>query len=97
MSASDNLSTKCSGFLLHSSFAIFVARARHLFSVDSDSQEYADNTGTNRVMISAILKYRFGVGNPDGKHRRRNLHMLAYRDLTMDRFLMGGTSGTNSP
>src|SRR6266516_7019038 len=32
MSASDNLSTKCSGSLLRSSFAILVARARHLFS-----------------------------------------------------------------
>src|SRR5215472_12171070 len=32
MSASDNLSTKCSGLLLRSSFAILVARARHLFS-----------------------------------------------------------------
>src|SRR5260370_11853111 len=33
MSASDNLSTKCSGLLLRSSFAILAARARHLFSV----------------------------------------------------------------
>jgi len=32
MSASDNLSTKCSGLLLRSSFAILAARARHLFS-----------------------------------------------------------------
>ena len=32
MSASDNLSTKCSGLLSRSSFAILVARARHLFS-----------------------------------------------------------------
>src|SRR5262249_35154875 len=32
MSASDNLSTKCSGLLLRSSFAILVARARHLFN-----------------------------------------------------------------
>src|SRR5262249_15229483 len=31
--ASDNLSTKCSGLLLRSSFAILDARARHLFSV----------------------------------------------------------------
>jgi len=33
MSASDNLSTKCSGLLLRSSFAILAARTRHLFSV----------------------------------------------------------------
>src|SRR6516164_6192862 len=33
MSASDNLSTKCSGFLLRSSFAILAARTRHLISV----------------------------------------------------------------
>src|SRR5262245_2828389 len=33
MSASDKLSTKCSGLLLRSSFAILAARARHLFSV----------------------------------------------------------------
>src|SRR5215831_13390938 len=32
MSASDNLSTKCSGLLLRSSFAILAARARHLYS-----------------------------------------------------------------
>src|SRR5262249_9206741 len=32
MSASDNLSKKCSGLLLRSSFAIFAARARHLLS-----------------------------------------------------------------
>ena len=32
MSASDNLSTKCSGLLLRSSFAILAARARHLIS-----------------------------------------------------------------
>src|SRR5215471_20403604 len=32
MSAIDNLSTKCSGLLLRSSFAILAARARHLFS-----------------------------------------------------------------
>src|SRR5262245_40960179 len=32
MSASDNLSKKCSGLLLRSSFAILAARARHLFS-----------------------------------------------------------------
>src|SRR5262249_17946050 len=32
MSASDNLSTKCSGFLLRSSFAILAARTRHLIS-----------------------------------------------------------------
>jgi hypothetical protein len=34
MSASDNLSTKCSGLLLRSSFAILAARTRHLTSVD---------------------------------------------------------------
>src|SRR6516162_10704977 len=33
MSASDNLSTNCSGFLLRSSFAILAARTRHLISV----------------------------------------------------------------
>jgi len=33
MSASDTLSTKCSGFLLRSSFAILAARTRHLISV----------------------------------------------------------------
>src|SRR6516225_4427951 len=33
MSASDNLSKKCSGLLLRSSFPILAARARHLFSV----------------------------------------------------------------
>src|SRR5262249_52185914 len=33
MSASDNLSTKCSGLLLRSSFAILAARRRHLISV----------------------------------------------------------------
>jgi hypothetical protein len=32
MSANDNLSTKCSGLLLRSSFAILAARTRHLFS-----------------------------------------------------------------
>ena len=32
MSASDDLSAKCSGLLLRSSFAILAARARHLFS-----------------------------------------------------------------
>src|SRR5215831_10278241 len=32
MSASDNLSTKCSGLLLRSSFAILAARTRHRFS-----------------------------------------------------------------
>jgi hypothetical protein len=32
MSASDNLSTKCSGLMLRSTFAILAARARHLFS-----------------------------------------------------------------
>jgi hypothetical protein len=31
MSAIDNLSTKCSGLLLRSSFAILAARPRHLF------------------------------------------------------------------
>jgi hypothetical protein len=35
MSASDNLSTKCSGLLLRSSFAILAARARHLYSAAS--------------------------------------------------------------
>jgi hypothetical protein len=34
MSVSDNLSTKCSGLLLRSSFAILAARTRHLISVD---------------------------------------------------------------
>src|SRR5215475_9193364 len=33
MSASDSLSTKCSGLLLRSSFAILAARTRHLISV----------------------------------------------------------------
>src|SRR5215471_765248 len=33
MSASENLSTKCSGFLLRSSFAILAASTRHLISV----------------------------------------------------------------
>src|SRR5215467_3465774 len=33
MSASNNLSTKCSGLLLRSSFAILAARTRHLISV----------------------------------------------------------------
>ena len=33
MSASDNLSTKCSGLLLRSSFPILDARTRHLISV----------------------------------------------------------------
>ena|SRR5215467_3844532 len=33
MSASNNLSTNCSGLLLRSSFAILAARTRHLFSV----------------------------------------------------------------
>src|SRR6516225_5279720 len=35
MSASDNLSTKCSGFFLRSSSPIRPTRARHLYSVDS--------------------------------------------------------------
>src|SRR6516162_8799457 len=34
MSASDNLSTKCSGLLLRSSFAFLAARTRHLTNVD---------------------------------------------------------------
>src|SRR5262245_21692145 len=33
MSASNNLSTNCSGLLLRSSFAILAARTRHLISV----------------------------------------------------------------
>jgi hypothetical protein len=37
MSASDNLSTKCSGLLLRSSFAILAARARHLYSAGSNA------------------------------------------------------------
>src|SRR6266567_5064536 len=49
MSASDLSSTKCSGFFLRSSSPIRPTRARHLYSVDTD------NTGTNRIMISAIL------------------------------------------
>jgi hypothetical protein len=37
----------------------------------------ADKTGTNRIMIFAIFGYRFGVGNPDGKHRRSQLTLAS--------------------
>jgi hypothetical protein len=44
MSASDNWSTKCSGLLLRSSFAILAARARHLFSAASHRPDSAGPT-----------------------------------------------------
>src|SRR5215469_16325786 len=54
MSASDDFSTKCSGFLLRSSFAILAARARHLFS----AAPMPAFSGTSRASNSSDIDAR---------------------------------------
>jgi hypothetical protein len=90
MSASDNLSTKCSGLLLRSSFAILAARARHLisaapmpaFSVASRPSNSSDimRSGFSEPSLGPLVAFertRFKCGAD-------KLHLLRYRLFVPD-------------
>src|SRR5262245_46620126 len=66
MSASDNLSTKCSGLLLRSSFAILAASTRHLISA---ARMPAFSVASRLSNSSDILLFRHLQSR---SHRRRS-------------------------
>src|SRR5262249_46601952 len=59
MSARNHLSTKCSGFLLRSSFAILAARTRHRFS--SVSTERLSVSGQSRALVTLMDRLRLDL------------------------------------
>jgi hypothetical protein len=74
MSASGNLSTKCSGLLLRSSFAILAARTRHLISVDASllgRVQVIKLTSHRRSVAACLMVYR--LTKESRKFRNRTL------------------------
>jgi hypothetical protein len=82
MSASGNLSTKCSGLLLRSSFAILAARTRHLISVDASllgRVQVIKLTSHRRSVAACLMVYR--LTKESRKFRNRTLIASVARRL----------------
>src|SRR5262245_27504650 len=70
MSASDNSSTKCSGPLFRSSFAIFAARTRHLISVaPMRAFSVASNGLSDKCTLTFHVQYPVGKSLDKAMHR----------------------------
>src|SRR6516164_9665400 len=81
MSASDNLSTKCSGFFLRSSSPIRPTRARHLYSVDSTAAFLFASRLPNLLNLSDMVHSEIGAVAMTLTIYTCWLIITAYRDL----------------